>query len=131
MPIEFQYDEENRVIITKGTGVVSMDELIVYGRNVLNLDGDLKGAVEYVDLSQATDVELTYLSAKSMLSTYRKWMERGVKGSVFYVPSDLSYGLVCMIRAVLGAVIGQQAPPPITTRDYIEPAQVHDIANSK
>jgi len=121
MAIQYHFNRDLKILFAKGVGIVSLDDLLRYGKEVLNMDEDLTGSVEYVDLSEATDITVSYHSAQQMLNIYQGWMERGIKASILYTPSDFSYGIARMISAVLSSVAGISPGGPLITRTPIPP----------
>jgi hypothetical protein len=121
MAIHYHFDRKWKIVYAKGIGIVSLTDLLEYGREVLALPDDLTGAVEYVDLSAATDIAVTYQSAQQMIDIYKGWMERGIAGSVLYAPSDLCYGLARMISSVISSVSGIKDGGALVTRTPISP----------
>ena len=121
MAIQYHFNRDLKVLLVKGVGTVSLDDLLRYGKEVLNMDEDFTGAVEYVDLSEATDIAVSYHSAQQMLNIYKGWAARGIKASILYTPSDFSYGIARMIGAVLSSVAGNSPGGPLITRTPIQP----------
>ena len=121
MQIQYHFDSELKILFAKGIGIISLDELMEYGRKVLEIPDDLTGAIEYVDFSEATDIAVSYQSAQQMLDVYKQWMAKGIVGSVLYTPTDLCYGMARMIGAVLSSVSGKPVRGPLVTRMPISP----------
>jgi hypothetical protein len=121
MPIQYHYDPSLKVIFAKGIGVVSLTDLLEYGMQVLKTKEDLSGAVEYVDLSEAIDIAVSYNSASNMIEIYKQWISRGVKGSVLYAPSDFCYAMARMIGAVISSVMGKPDRGPLVVRTPVSP----------
>ena len=121
MAIRYHFEPEWKIFCAKGAGIVSLDDLLEYGRQVYEMPDDLAGTIEYVDLSEATDIAVSYQSAQQMLDMYKGWMARGIAGSVLYAPSDLCYGLARMISAVISSISGIKEGGPLVTRIPIPP----------
>ncbi len=112
MPIKFRYDEDDKIIYAEGEGIVTLNDLLDYGENILQLESDLNGATEYVNFENVEDISVTYQTAKRMLSVYGKWVQRGVKGSIIYAPGTINYGMARMIGAVLSSVMNVDSGGP-------------------
>jgi len=121
MPIQYHFDPVLKILLAKGSEIISLDDVLQYGRNVLEQPHDLKETIEYIDLSEAKDVAVSYQSAQQMLSIYQQWMERGVIGSVVYAPNDVCYGMARMISVVLSSVAGGPVRGHILSRTPIRP----------
>lgn len=127
MPIEYYFNSDLKILYAKGIGLVSLHDLLEYGNKVLEIEHDLTGVIEYVDFSQATDIAVSYHSAQQMLDIYKKWMARGIRGSVLYAPSDLCFGLTRMISAVISSVAGIAVNAPLVTRSPLSPENLKSL----
>jgi hypothetical protein len=121
MQIQFRFDPDLKILFAKGSGIISLDDLLEYGKKVLEIPGDLTGAIEYVDFSETKDIAVSYQSAQHMLDVYKQWMSKGIAGSVLYAPTDVCYGMARMIGAVLSSVSGNPVHGPLVTREPISP----------
>ncbi len=121
MPIQYHFDPVLKILLAKGSEVISLDDILQYGISVLELPHDLKETIEYIDLSETKDVAVSYQSAQRMLSLYTRWMERGVIGSVAYAPNDACYGMARMISVVLSTVARGPVRGHILSRTPIRP----------
>jgi hypothetical protein len=127
MPIDHHYDADQRIIYARAGGVVSLQELMAYGDDILGLQEDLSGAIEYVDFSNASDIAVTYKTARQMVEKYKGWASLGIRGSVIFAPSDLCYGIARMIGSVIAAVARNPEAGAHVTRTPLSPDQLHDL----
>ena len=121
MQIQYHFDPKLKILFAKGSGNISLNDLMVYGRKVLEIPDDLHGAIEYVDFSEAKDIAVSFQSAQLMIDVYKQWMERGIIGSVLFAPTDFCYGMARMIGAALSTVSGNPASGAFVTRTPIAP----------
>ena len=124
MPVEYRYWPQGPVVLARGIGVVTVDDLLDYGSDVLRRNYSLLGAVEYVDLGGARDLHVTYRGVRRILPNYLEWSSRGALGSLFYAPSDLSYGIACMMCGALEAVSGGGGAGFVVVRSPLAPEEV-------
>jgi len=106
LPIEYRYWPQGPVVLARGMGTVTVEDLLAYGSDVLRRDLPLRGAVEYVDLGGAEDLQISYRGVLRILPNYIEWSCRGARGSVFYAPGSVSRGIACMMCGALEAASG-------------------------
>ncbi|MCK5683568.1 hypothetical protein KAJ27_05585 [bacterium] len=130
MSIDFKFDSESKIIFSKSKGCIKYSELIEYGHKVLELGSKLNGVIEYIDLSQADDVELSYSSSMEIVDIYMKWGKHGLCGSVIFAPSDLCFGLARMMSATISAVTGVPDDIVLVTREPMTVSQLRNYCQS-
>ncbi|MFO7949583.1 MAG: hypothetical protein R6U36_04350 [Candidatus Fermentibacteraceae bacterium] len=124
MPVEYRYWPQGPVVLARGIGVVSVNDLLDYGSDVLRRNYSLEGAVEYVDLGDVRDLQISFRGAQRILPNYLEWSRRGALGSVFYAPSDLAHGIACMMCGALEAVSGGAGAGFVVMRSPLAPDEV-------
>ena len=101
MPLQYSIDRERRIVLTSGSGSVSLPEVITHMdqlRNDPDFDPEMS---QYADLSQITHSDVGYDSLTSLL--------RGNHGDPFsskarralFAPSTLIFGLCRMYKMLL------------------------------
>ncbi len=108
-------------------GAVQLSDILSYAQEVLSLDHVTEGTVEYVDLSEMTNLSLDYMSAHELNGTLQKWLARGWLGSVFFTPQEHQFGMIRMIGAVAESLEGAHGDMMIPSREPISLDEVRDL----
>ena len=61
----------------------------------------VEGTVEYVDLSEITEIKADFHLASRFTVLFGQLLSRGWQGAVFFAPEDFQFGMVRMLGAVL------------------------------
>tara|TARA_B100000927_G_scaffold139546_1_gene112648 strand:+ start:54 stop:485 length:432 start_codon:yes stop_codon:yes gene_type:complete len=88
MPAGYEYHLDHRVIDAAGWDHVTLVDLELYLDRASRLPNDLRGAVEYLDLSEALSVQVSSVGALQLVPWYERLIDRGIRGSVIYVPAE-------------------------------------------
>ena len=94
MPVEYQIDHDQRLVQAKAFGVVTIQDLIAYQREVWSRK-DVAGYDELLDASQiqkALDLTGDNLQEIAMLASSMD-LEKGITKFAIVVSNDLYYGL--------------------------------------
>ncbi len=82
--------------------LVTLGDLASYLREASASPNDLSNAVEYIDLGEAAELNICQLGAIQIAADYEKLIDRGIRGSVIYAPTDEIYeGAKTMIATMI------------------------------
>ena len=109
MPAGYEYDLDHRVIDAAAWDHVTLDDLEHYLEEASLLPNDLRGAVEYLDLSEVLSLQVSYVGALQLAPWYERLIDRGIKGSVIYAPEEKIHELAGTVIATCSLVGG--GPP--------------------
>jgi len=115
------------LIEVRPSGVVQVSDILSYAQEVLLLDLITEGTIEYYDLSEMTNLELDYKSARSLSDTLRDWLSRGWAGSVYFTPEAYQFGMIRMIGAVVESIQGAPGGMMIPTHEPIALEEVRSF----
>lgn len=97
MPVEYRIDPERKLVITRGRGVVTDDDLLGHQRDLL-ADPDFDGS--FGQLARYDEIERFDVSADAVRTLAApKMYGPGVKRA-FVVPSDVAFGLARMFQTL-------------------------------
>lgn len=98
---------------------------ITYTSEDLNIK---RGFIEIVDLSEATDLQVSYSSAQDLTKGWDKWKHKSHKGSIVYAPTDLTFGIFRMLQTLIDLEPDSQETPHLLTRNkYDIPGLIRQI----
>ena len=117
MAITYAYAQSENLVLTEAKGVISIQEMSIYADNVFKDQNIKTGFIEVVDLSGATDLQVSYISAQQLTKSWDKWQQKSHKGSIIYAPTDLAFGIVRMMQTLIEIEPGSEAIPHIVTRN--------------
>lgn len=106
MPAGYEYHPDYRVIDAAAWDHVSLVDLENYLEEAAHLPNDLRGAVEYFDLSEALSLQVSYMGALQLAPWYERMIDRGMRGSVIYAPNQETYEIASTIIATCSIVGG-------------------------
>ncbi len=122
MPHSYHVDLNLVEVTPKGS--IEVDDILEYGRSLIDQGIMSRGTVEYVDMSEMTNLVIDYRSAQKLVQMLRTWIECGWVGSVFYAPQDPEFGIMRMVGALGGAITPDLGIPLIPRR---EPTALEDV----
>lgn len=125
MPAGYEYDLDYRVIDAAAWDHVTLVDLETYLAEVSHLPNDLRGAVEYLDFSEAVSVQVSYVGALQLAPWYERLIDRGIRGSVLYAPSAETYEVASTIIATCSIVGGGLPDGYRLTRRPVPLREVH------
>ena len=129
---DYQFHTDLNLIEAHPAGVVQLSDIVSYAQEVLSLDLLTEGTIEYVDLSEMTNLSLDYKSACDLNGTLQKWLARGWQGSVFFTPQEYQFGMIRMIGTIAESLENELGGMMFPCREPISLDEVRDlIAQSK
>ena len=106
MPAGYEFQIDHRVIHGAAWDHVTLDDLEHYMADASRLPGDLRGAVEYLDLSEAITLQVSTVGALQLAPWYESLIDRGIRGSVIFAPDEEVYEIAETIIATCSIVGG-------------------------
>ena len=106
MPAGYEYQIDHRVIHGAAWDHVTLDDLEHYMADASRLPGDLRGAVEYLDLSEVITLQVSMVGALQLAPWYESLIDRGIRGSVIFSPDEEVYEIAETIIATCAQVGG-------------------------
>lgn len=106
MPAGYEYNLDHRVIDAAAWDIVTLVDLETYLQEASHLSNDLRGAVEYLDLSEALSMRISYVGALQLAPWYERLIDRGIRGSVIYAPSEDTYEVASTLISTCSIVGG-------------------------
>ena len=122
--MQYSYHVDLNLVELKPIGSISIEEILTYGHSLLDQGVMSRGTVEYVDMSETTNLAIDYLSALRLVQMLRLWVAQGWAGSVFYAPRDLEFGIMRMVGGLADALAPDLGIPLITRR---EPSALQEV----
>ncbi len=100
MPITYRVDHERRVVVARGYGVITHDDLFGYQRAAWS-GSDVVGSVELVDMTDVSEIIPPSADHVQALATVAAHMDLASTPSRFAIvaPGDNAYGLGRMFQA--------------------------------
>ncbi len=106
MPAGYEYQIDHRVIHGAAWDHVTLDDLEHYMADASRLPDDLRGAVEYLDLSEVITLQVSTVGALQLAPWYESLIDRGIRGSVIFAPDEEVYEIAETIIATCSMVGG-------------------------
>ena len=125
MPANYEFNIDHGVIEVCAWDLVTLSDLTEYLGDVTATPNDLSNTIEYVDLGQATELNVSQLGALQIASSYERLIDRGIRGSVIYAPSDQVYEAAKTMIATFVAVAGDLPDGYRLTRTPLAIGEVH------
>ena len=125
MPAGYEYHLDHRVIDAAAWDHVTLVDLEHYLSGAAQIPNDLRGAVEYLDLSEALSVQVSYVGALQLVPWYERLIDRGIRGSVIHAPGDDIYEVASTITATCSLVEGGLPDGYHITRSPVALRNVH------
>jgi hypothetical protein len=104
MPAFYKIDKENRLVISTGTGVLTMADALEHQKRLLKDPDFERSFSQLLDFTQVTDVQL---SAEEIRSLSQATVFSANSRRAFLVNSDLKFGLARMF-AVFRETFGEK-----------------------
>lgn len=103
MPIQYKYDPALHAVVTTVKGIVNGGDAIANLEKVLS-DHDLpRGFIDIVDLSEADEISVEPSDAATIISMVTNLRTtKGLRGTVFFAPSDMAFEIAQMFKEGLG-----------------------------
>ena len=114
MPIDYSFDPEARLILTRVTGALTIALTEDYFKR-LGLDGGCPAeAIEVVDFSGVSDFAIQFGEMRKITEMYQTTKRtRRILATVFHCNSDLSYGIARMLKT-LHQIANEEHPVTVT-----------------
>lgn len=106
MPAGYEYQIDHRVIHGAAWDHVTLDDLEHYMVEASQLPTDLRGAVEYLDLSEVITLQVSMVGALQLAPWYESLIDRGIRGSVIFAPDEEVYEIAETIIATCAQMVG-------------------------
>ena len=106
MPAGYEYHLDHRVIDAAAWDHVTLVDMEHYLEEASHLPNDLRGAVEYLDLSEVLSLQVSYVGALQLAPWYERLIDRGIRGSVIYAPEEEIHELANTVIATCSMVGG-------------------------
>ena len=106
MPAGYEYHLDYRVIDAAAWDHVTLVDLEHYLQRAAQIPNDLRGAVEYLDFSEALSVQVNSVGALQLVPWYEHLVDRGIRGSVIYAPNDQIFEVASTIMTNCALVLG-------------------------
>lgn len=106
MPAGYEYHLDYRIIDSAAWDHVTLVDIETYLEEASHLPNDLRGAVEYLDLSEALSLQVSYVGALQLAPWYEQLIDRGIRGSVIYAPDKDLYEVASTLIATCSLVGG-------------------------
>jgi hypothetical protein len=101
MAISFQYDTNENIVRTQATETVTTNDIIKYGKNIIEDKKITSGFVELVDFALVEDIVVRYSELGPFPSIWEKYKEKGCKATIIFAPTDISFGIFRMLQTVI------------------------------
>ncbi len=125
MPAGYEYDLDHRVIDAAAWDHVTLVDLEQYLEEASQLPNDLRGAVEYLDLSEVLSLQISSVGALQLAPWYESLIDRGIRGSVIYAPDDKLHELANTVIATCSMIGGGLPDGYRLTRSPVDLKDVH------
>ena len=106
MPAGYEFQIDHRIIHGAAWDHVTLDDLERYMVEASQLPGDLRGAVEYLDLSEVITLQVSMVGALQLAPWYESLIDRGIRGSVIFAPDEEVYEIAETIIATCAQMVG-------------------------
>ena len=123
----YQFHTGLNLIEVHYTGAIQLSDITSYIQEILSLDLVTEGSIEYVDLSEMTNLTLDYKSANMLIGALQECVARGWQGSVYFAPRDYQFGTIRMLGAIADSLEGTFGGMMIPRREPISLAEVRDL----
>jgi hypothetical protein len=106
--ISYTFDHDLGLILTKVTGVLTIERTLEYFEHLTSDPDCPNAAIEIVDFSDITDFSLQYSEIRSITQFYQSTKAvKQILATIFHCSSDLEYGIGRMLL-VLHEIINPQ-----------------------
>jgi hypothetical protein len=117
MAITYTYDQSENLVLVKAKGVISIQDIIKY-RDKVSEDLNIKaGFIEIIDMSKSTDLQISYISSRVLTKAWGIWKHKSHKGSIMYTPTEMTFGIMRMMKSLIEMEPGSETVPHLITRN--------------
>jgi hypothetical protein len=103
MPIDTAHDARTNQIRTRVSGSLGAAEFLAYCERVLADPAVRPGFLEVLDVDPAAVFHLASGELLPFRMLWRRYLEKGLAGTLVHAPSDHGYGVFRMFAAMIGA----------------------------
>ena len=107
--------------------MVQISDIASYVEEALSLGVATEGTVEYYDLSEMTNLNADYQSARGLTGLLQEWLSRGWQGSLFFTPQEYQFGMIRMMGAIVESIQDAPAVVMIPRREPTALGEVRDF----
>lgn len=131
--MNYSYNKDLNLVMLRPIGIVSVQNILSYGQELLDKGYMTHRTIEYVDMSEIEDLSIFYTDSLSLASMHNKWIEAGWFGSYYYAPRDIHMGIVNMVASVVKSQPCNNLPEDIMLplRERIEPEDVREYIQKR
>jgi hypothetical protein len=99
MPISYTFDHQKHQIHTTVTGELTLESTIDYFTRLAQDPECPDSAIEIVNFTDVTDFRIRFTQMENIVTGYQEPKGRyNILATIFYCPSDLSYGIARMLE---------------------------------
>lgn len=99
--MDYSHHPALNIVLVTPKGDVTVDDINTYGHELIEKGYMTLDTIEYVDMSEITDITFNYRDSHKLIGMHRKWLRAGWYGSFYYAPQDLHMGMVAMVGSVV------------------------------
>ena len=104
--IEYEYSAERKVVSTRASGAVDLGQFSDYFETMLADPRIEAGFIEIFDASAVSDFTFGYRDTDFFPAVWARYLAKGVRVTIVLAPTELEFGILRMIAAVIEARIG-------------------------
>jgi hypothetical protein len=127
----YTYYPDMNLVYLKPVGDVVVDDILTYGHRLLELGHMVRNTVEYVDMSEMTNLQLDYLSSQKLIAMHRDWIKAGWHASGYYTPKAVQFGMIRMLATVIDSLEGATPNFMYPFREFVEIEDIRAFLDSK
>lgn len=120
MPISYTFSLDSCIVYSKAEGVLTLEDLLHYLESVVGDARITEGFVELVDIERVTDFRVSYSDTSPFAPIWKRYLEKGCRGTVVYAPGDQAFGVTRMVRGTLGHQLDGSEIEFVVTRSLDE-----------
>ena len=99
MPVTYCFDVENRLIRATATGVLCLEDTVSYFKELMEDPKLPLESIEIIDFAEVTDFDIYAKEIARIAAFYQRAKKQGrIRATIFYCPSDVSYGIARMLE---------------------------------
>lgn len=126
----YRVHQELNLVELKPVGEVHIEDILSYGHGLLD-DGVIhQGTIEYVDMSDMTNLFIDYNGAQRLVEMHTKWFSAGWLGSVYFTPKDFQFGIIRMLGTVIESIPNRPTRVMIPLREKTPLEQLRGLISA-
>ena len=118
MSIDYAWDPDENRVRTTVTGTLNPDDFIRYCESVLADPRIGAGFIETLVLDRSCTIGATFRDLLPFARLWRRYLEKGVQGTIVLARSDSTYGVFRMFEGAIAS-------------DSVDPAIVFEVVSSE